>query len=247
MMIPTLMRLARLLTPTGPVSGEYENGTLYADDGVYDVGVDGRLLPPCSPSALYCIGRNYATTLEQMDYEQPEEPDFFIKPATSLIADGQSIPYPTWTSELTYAGELVVVIDERCRNLSPEAVPSVVRGYTIMNDVDALDQVGRTARKAFDGSAPLGPWLETDVDPTDIDMETYVDDEKRQESNTEMMLFDPYELVAHLSQRFTLSPGDCIALGSPENPGVIEPGQTVAITYDGVGTLTNEVAETAFP
>jgi 2-keto-4-pentenoate hydratase/2-oxohepta-3-ene-1,7-dioic acid hydratase in catechol pathway len=116
-----------------------------------------------------------------------------------------------------------------------------------MNDVDALDQVGRTARKAFDGSAPLGPWIETDVDPTNIDMETYVDDEKRQESNTELMLFDPYELVAHLSERFTFYPGDCIALGSPENPGVIEPGQTVDITYDGIGTLTNEVVDTAFP
>ncbi|MFB6234544.1 MAG: fumarylacetoacetate hydrolase family protein [Halopenitus sp.] len=241
------MRRARLLTPEGPVEGEYDDGTIYADDGVYEVGTDGRLLPPCDPSALYCVGRNYAATLDQMEYERPEEPDFFIKPQTSLVADGQPIPYPDWTDELTYAGELVAVIDERCRDLDPDDVSDVVRGYTILNDVDALDQVGRTARKAFDGSAPLGPWIETDVDPTDMDMETYVGGEQRQEANTELMLFGPDELVAHISERFTLRPGDCIAFGSPANPGLVEPGEEVEITYEGVGTLTNEVVEADFP
>ncbi|WP_266081070.1 fumarylacetoacetate hydrolase family protein [Haladaptatus caseinilyticus] len=241
------MRIARLLTSNGPVAGSYKDGTLYADDGVYEVGVDGRLLPPCEPSALYCVGRNYATTLEQMEYEQPEEPDFFIKPTASLIAHDQPIPYPTWTDELTYAGELVAVIDERCRNLTPDEAPDVVRGYTIMNDVDALDQVGRTARKAFDGSAPLGPWIETDVEPTNLTMETYVGGEKRQESNTELMLFNPYEVISHLSKRFTLRPGDCIAFGSPKNPGLVESGETVEITYDGVGTLINTVSDASFP
>jgi 2-keto-4-pentenoate hydratase/2-oxohepta-3-ene-1,7-dioic acid hydratase in catechol pathway len=241
------MRLARLLTPDGPVTGRYDEGTIYAADGIYEVGVDGRLLPPCEPSSLYCVGRNYAETLEQMEYERPEEPDFFIKPPTSIVADGQSISYPSWTDELTYAGELVAVIDERCRNLTPEEVPEVVRGYTVMNDVDALNQVGRTARKAFDGSAPLGPWIETEVDPTNIDMETYVGGEKRQDANTELMLFDPYELVAHLSERFTLRPGDCVAFGSPANPGLVEPGETVEITYDGIGTLTNHVVDASFP
>ena len=241
------MRLARLLTPEGPIEGRYEDGTVVADDGVYEVGTDGRLLAPCEPSALYCVGRTYAETLDQMSYERPEEPDFFIKPPTSLRAHGESIPYPEWTEELTYAGELVAVIDERCRDLEPGEVPDVVRGYTIMNDVDALDQVGRTARKAFDGSAPLGPWIETDVDPFDVEMETFVDDERRQEATTELMLFDPHEIVSHLSRRFTLRPGDCIAFGSPANPGLVEPGQTVSITYEGVGTLENTVVDAAFP
>jgi len=241
------MRLARLLTPDGPVAGEYDDGTIYADDGVYEVGVDGRLLPPCEPSALYCVGRNYAATLDQMEYERPEEPDFFIKPPTSLLAHGQEIPYPDWTDELTYAGELVAVVGERCRDLDPEDVSDVVRGYTILNDVDALDQVGRTARKAFDGSAPLGPWIETDVDPTEMEMETYVGGEKRQDATTELMLFGPDELVAYISERFTLRPGDCIAFGSPANPGVVEPGETVEITYEGIGTLRNEVVEAEFP
>ncbi len=237
------MRLARLLTPSGPVSGRYEDGVVVADDGRYEVGRDGRLLPPCEPSALYCVGRNYAETLDQMAYERPAEPDFFIKPPASLIAHGQSIPYPDWTEELTYAGELVAVIDERCRNLDPADVPDVVRGYTVLNDVDALDQQGRTARKAFDGSAPLGPWIETDIDPTGIEMSTTVGGERRQESTTELMLFDPYDTVSYLSRRFTFQPGDCVAFGSPANPGLVEPGETVEITYEGVGTLSNRVSD----
>ncbi|GAB3022567.1 fumarylacetoacetate hydrolase family protein [Natronobiforma cellulositropha] len=238
------MRLARLATPTGPVAGRYEDGVVYADDGAYTVGVDGPLLPPCAPSALYCVGRNYAATLEQMAYDRPAEPDFFIKPPTALVGHEAAIPYPTFTEELTYAGELAAVIGQRCRALTPEDVPAVVRGYTVLNDVDALDQQGRTARKAFDGSAPLGPWIETDVDPTALEMWTDVAGERRQEASTAQMLFDPFEVVAFLSERFTLRPGDVVAFGSPANPGLLEPGQTVEITYEGVGTLRNTVAET---
>ena len=235
------MRIARLLTEDGPVTGEYVDGVVHADDGQYVVGRDGRLLPPCEPTALYCVGRNYAETLDQMAYERPEEPDFFLKPPVSLLAHGEPVRYPEWTDELTYAGELVAVIDERCRDLDPEDVPDAVRGYTVMNDVDALDQQGRTARKAFDGSAPLGPWIETDVDPTNLDIETTVGGETRQDANTELMLFGPHEIVSYLSKRFTFEPGDCIAFGSPANPGLVEPGERVEITYEGVGTLSNAV------
>ncbi|AXR82903.1 fumarylacetoacetate hydrolase family protein [Natrarchaeobaculum sulfurireducens] len=237
------MRLARLLTTDGPVSGRYDDGVVYAEDGSYEVGVDGRLLPPCEPTALYCVGRNYAETVEQMEYERPEEPDFFIKPPASLLAHEQPIPYPEFTDELTYAGELAAVIDERCRNVEPEDVSEIVRGYTIMNDVDALDQQGRTARKAFDRSGPLGPWLETDLDPRAVDMYTDVAGERRQEANTELMLFGPYEVVSYLSKRFTFEPGDVVAFGSPANPGLLEAGDTVEITYEGIGTLRNTVVD----
>ncbi len=223
------------------MSGTYDDGVVRADDGTYEVGTDGRLLPPCEPSAVYCVGRNYAETLDQMEYERPEEPDFFVKPPASLVGHGRPIPYPEFTDELTYAGELAAVIGERCRAVAPESVPEVVRGYTVMNDVDALDQQGRTARKAFDASGPLGPWIETDIDPTDVDMRTDVGGERRQEANTELMLFDPYEIVSYLSRRFTFRPGDVVAFGSPANPGLVEPGETVEITYEGVGTLRNRV------
>jgi 2-keto-4-pentenoate hydratase/2-oxohepta-3-ene-1,7-dioic acid hydratase in catechol pathway len=234
---------ARLLTPEGPVAGRHEDGAVHADDGVYEVGVDGRLLPPCEPSALYCVGRNYAATNEQMDYDRPAEPDFFVKPPASLLAHGRPIPYPSFTDELTYAGELAAIVDRRCRDLDPPEVPDAVRGYTILNDVDALDQQGRTARKAFDGSAPLGPWLETDLDPTGVEMHTDVAGERRQEATTDQMLFGPHEVVAFLSERFTLRPGDVVAFGSPANPGLVEPGDEVAITYEGVGTLRNVVGD----
>lgn len=235
------MKLARMQTPADIVSGRLEDGALVTEQGTYEPGRDGSLTVPCSPSAVYCVGRNFAATLDQMEYDRPDEPDFFIKPPAALTGPGQPIRYPTWTDELTYAGELVAVIDERCRDVAPSTVPEVVRGYTVMNDVDALDQQGRTARKAFDTSGPLGPWIETEIDPRDIDMETVINGETRQSATTEQMLFDPHEIVSFLSRRFTLRPGDAVAFGSPANPGTVEPGDTIEITYDGVGTLSNTV------
>jgi len=237
------MRLARLQTADGVVEGEYRDGTVVTDDAEYEVGDDGRLAPPCDPSALYCVGRNYAATLDQMDYDRPEEPDFFIKPSTSVVGHGAEIPYPSFTEELTYAGELAAVVGERCHDVDEADVSDVLRGFTVMNDLDALDQQGRTARKAFDRSGPLGPWIETAVDPRGIDMHTDVAGERRQEANTELMLFDPYEVVAFLSERFTFRPGDVVAFGSPANPGLVEPGDTVEITYEGVGTLRNTITD----
>ncbi|MFC4543165.1 fumarylacetoacetate hydrolase family protein [Halosolutus amylolyticus] len=239
------MRLARISTPDGPVTGRYEDGVVHGDGETYEVDDETDFLPPCEPSALYCVGRNYAETLDQMEYERPAEPDFFIKPPASLLGQREPIPYPEFTEELTYAGELAAVIDEPCHDVPKAEVPDVVRGYTIMNDVDALDQQGRTARKAFDGSGPLGPWIETDLDPTAIDMRTDVAGERRQEANTELMLFDPYEIVSYLSKRFTFRPGDVVAFGSPANPGLVEPGDAVEITYEGVGTLRNTIVESS--
>jgi 2-keto-4-pentenoate hydratase/2-oxohepta-3-ene-1,7-dioic acid hydratase in catechol pathway len=237
------MRLARVQTADGVRAGPYRDGRVETDDGSYEVGSEATWLPPCEPTALYCVGRNYVATIEQMEYERPEEPDFFIKPPASLLAHEQDIPYPPFTEEFTYAGELAAVIDRECADVAPEDVPDVVRGYTVMNDLDALDQQGRTARKAFDGSGPLGPWIETDVDPRAIDMWTDVSGERRQEANTELMLFGPHEVISYLSRRFTFQPGDVVAFGSPANPGLVEPGDTVEITYEGVGTLRNTVVE----
>lgn len=236
------MRLARALTDDGVREGALSDGTLSTDGGEYEVDRDD-LLAPCLPSALYCVGRNYAETLDQMDYERPEEPDFFIKPPVSVLPTEAPIPYPTFSEEVTYAGELAAVIGEECKNVAPEEVPDVVQGYTIMNDMDALDQQGRTARKAFDGSGPLGPWIETDLDPRGIDMHTEINGEVRQEANTELMLFDAHEVVSYLSERFTFSPGDVIAFGSPANPGTVEPGDEIEITYEGVGTLRNSITD----
>ena len=237
------MRLARVRTDDGIVSGEYDDGTVHADGRSYAVGADADLLAPCEPSAIYCVGRNYAATIEQMEYETPDAPDWFIKPSVSVHPPDSPVEYPAWTEELTYAGELAAVIDERCTDLAPDEVDDAVRGYTVMNDLDALDQPGRTARKAFDGSGPLGPWIETDAEPTDTEMTTHVDGELRQEANTDLMLFSPREVISFLSERYTFLPGDVVAFGSPANPGLIEPGDEIEIRYEGIGTLRNTVVE----
>ncbi|WP_331234681.1 fumarylacetoacetate hydrolase family protein [Natronorarus salvus] len=234
------MRLARAAVDGRVVSGSYD-GECIAHEGERFQVPETELLAPCDPTALYCVGRNYAETLSQMDYDRPTEPDFFIKPPVSVIAHHDPIEYPAFTEEFTYAGELAAVIDERCTDLSEEDVPDAIRGYTVMNDLDALDQQGRTARKAFDGSGPLGPWIETDLDPRGIEMHTEINGGRRQEANTELMLFDPFEVVSYLSERFTFQPGDVVAFGSPANPGLIGPGDRIEITYEGVGTLVNEV------
>ncbi|MDG5778061.1 fumarylacetoacetate hydrolase family protein [Haloarculaceae archaeon H-GB2-1] len=242
------MRLARIRTDEGVLTGAYEggdsnayDGTVTTDEGTFVVGEDAELLAPCEPTAMYCVGRNYAATIDQMDYERPDEPDWFIKPPASVVGPGRDVTYPSWTEELTYAGELAAVVDVACTDLAEDEVDEVIRGYTIMNDLDALDQDERTPRKAFDGSGPLGPWLETDVEPSSLDMTTHVGGELRQEANTELMLFSPREIVAFLSQRYTFQPGDVISFGSPANPGLVDPGEEVAIWYENIGTLRNTV------
>lgn len=236
------MHLARLETDEGLVEGDLDDGILTTEDGdEYVVGDDGELAAPCDPSVFYCVGRNYTAKIDQMAYEVPDIPDWFLKPPVSLLAPGADIVYPKWTNEFTYAGELAAVIDEECHEITEDEVDDVVRGYTILNDLDALDQERRTARKAFDGSGPLGPVIATDVDPSNLDMTTHVGGELRQEANTEQMLFGPREVVAFMSERYTLVPGDVVSFGSPANPGRLEPGDVVEIRYEGIGTLENTV------
>ena len=237
------MKLARIETDDGTVRGRYEDGTVTTDDGErYEIGDDARLLPPCQPGTFYCVGRNFVETLDQMEYDVPDNPDWFIKPAVSLHPPDQPIEYPEWTDELTYAGELAAVVDERCTGLSGETeIDDALRGWTILNDLDALDQPGRTARKAFDGSAPLGPVIETDLDPREIRMETHISGEKRQDAPMELMIFDPYETIEFLSRRYTFEAGDVISFGSPANPGLIEPDDEIEIYYEGIGRLENTV------
>lgn len=235
------MKLARIETDDGVQTGEYVDGGVTTDDGERYEDGEYDLLAPCDPSACFCVGRNFGETVEQMGYDVPDAPDFFIKPPVSVLAPGAPIEYPEWTEELTYAGELAAVVGEECHELGEEEVDDALLGYTVMNDLDALDQEGRTARKAFDGSAPLGPYVETDADVSDMDMWTDVDGERRQEATTAQMFFTPHEIVAFLSQRFTFRPGDVISFGSPANPGLVDPGDDVEITYEGVGTLRNTV------
>lgn len=234
------MRTARVRTADGVRTGEYDDDTVTVDGERYDLDADGvDLLPPVEPSVFYCVGRNYGSYIEANEFETPEGVSFFLKPPVSLHPPEATIPYPSFSNEMTYGGELAAVIDTECKNVAREDVSDVVRGYTIMNDVDAKDQPRITMRKAFDAAAPLGPCIATDLDPTDLDMETRVDGERRQEANTSEMHHPPDEVVAFLSERFTLRPGDIVAFGSPANPGPFDPGAEIEITYEGIGTLRN--------
>jgi 2-keto-4-pentenoate hydratase/2-oxohepta-3-ene-1,7-dioic acid hydratase in catechol pathway len=233
------MRHARIQTKAGVLKGEYDDGAVHTDEGVYGAE-DYELLPPCNPSVLYCVGKNYHETIDQMGYETPDEPTFFLKPPVSLHPPEQPVPYPEFTSELTYAGELAAVIDTECKNVDKSEVDNVVRGYTILNDLDCLDQESLAARKAFNASGPLGPVI-ADIDPTGIEMTTEINGERRQNDNTENMLIGPHEIVSFLSDRVTLRPDDIISLGSPANPGLIERGDEIEIHYEGVGTLRNTI------
>jgi 2-keto-4-pentenoate hydratase/2-oxohepta-3-ene-1,7-dioic acid hydratase in catechol pathway len=238
--MPTGTRYARVDTDEGIVVGEYDDGVVTADEGTFEVGVDADLLAPCEPAAFYCVGRNYGEKVDQMGYDVPEKPDFFIKGPTSLLGPGEDIVYPSFTDELTYAGELAAVVGERCHDLEESEVDDAVWGYTVLNDLDCLDQERRTARKAFDGSAPLGPVV-ADIDPVGREIRTHVAGELRQEDNTENMFIEPREIISFLSERFTFRPGDVVSFGSPANPGLLEPGDEVAIEYEGIGTLRNTV------
>lgn len=237
------MKLARIETAEGILTGEYRDGTVEVEGTAYELGAEATLRAPSDPSAIYCVGRNYAETIEMRGYEKPEQPTIFIKPPVSIVDPDAPIPYPSFSDEVTYAGELAAVIGKRCKGIDPDEAPDFVRGYTILNDIDALDQPGLTSRKAFDGSGPLGPWLETDLDPTAISMRTVIDGEVRQEASTERMMYTPNELIAFLAERFTLHPDDVVSFGSPPNPGLIEPGNEIEITYDGIGTLRNHVID----
>lgn len=236
------MRIARIQTAEGPVTGEFLDGIVETDDGrSYVVGDEGSLLPPCDPSTVYCAGRNYQDYLEHKGNERPETPHFFLKPPAALLASAQSIPYPTFADGVGYAGELAAVIDEDCRHLAPEEALDAVLGYTIMNDVDALGEEG-AGMKVFEGAAPLGPWIETDIDPAGLDLKTTIGGDVRQDGNTEEMIFSPAEIISFLSNRITLRAGDVVAFGSPANPGEVEPGEEIEIWYEGVGTLANDLA-----
>ncbi|WP_049914455.1 fumarylacetoacetate hydrolase family protein [Haloterrigena salina] len=241
------MKRARIATDDGPVAGRYEDGVLHTDGGAYDVGVDPDFLPPCNPSALYRIDGSLATTDEQPAHEHIDALDFVAESAASLVGHRASVPAPDVAGRLVAVGELAAVIDERCRNVSEDEVPEVVRGHAIRNDVAAVDPSGRPIRNVGGGSVALGPWIETAVDPTGIDVRFDVTGERRREATVESMPFDPVEIVSSLSRRVTLRPGDVVSLGSPAVPGAVEAGDAVETTYEGVGTLRNTVSDSSEP
>ncbi|TQK72117.1 MULTISPECIES: fumarylacetoacetate hydrolase family protein [unclassified Nocardioides] len=211
---------------------------------------DVRLLAPVLPrSKVVGIGRNYAAHAAELGNDVPSEPLMFLKPNTSVIGPGDAILYPRQTQDLHYEGELAVVIGRICRDVPADQATDVIHGYTLANDVTARDlqrSDGQFTRaKGFDTFCPLGPWIETDLDPHDFSegrrVQTFLNGDVVQDGTTADMVFDVPALIAHVSSVMTLLPGDVILTGTPEGVGPMQVGDEVEISIDGLGTLTNKV------
>jgi 2-keto-4-pentenoate hydratase/2-oxohepta-3-ene-1,7-dioic acid hydratase in catechol pathway len=204
-----------------------------------------RLLPPVLPSKVVAIGRNYAEHARELGNEVPDVPVAFFKPSTSVAGPGDPVPYPAFSSEVHYEAELAVVIGRLCKEVPRARVRDVILGYTCANDVTARDvqrAESQWARaKGFDGSCPLGPWVETEVDPADLALQCTVNGEQRQLGRTSEMVRSVEDLVVHLTEAMTLLPGDVILTGTPAGVGPLHVGDEVAVTIEGIGTLTNKV------
>src|ERR687883_1074974 len=215
---------------------------------------DVRLLSPILPSKVVCVGKNYAEHVKEMNTgDAPEEPLLFLKPSTSVIGPGDAIRIPPGSTNVHHEAELAVVIGARgARHVTPEQAMASVFGYTIGNDVSERDMQKRdgqwTRAKGFDSFCPLGPWIETDLagigkDPADLGGTCTVDGELRQSGRTSQLLFDIPTLVSYISGIMTLLPGDVVLTGTPSGVGPIRAGQRVDVTIEGLGTLSNPVAD----
>ncbi len=211
---------------------------------------DVRLLAPVLPrSKVVGIGRNYAAHAAELGHDLPAEPLMFLKPNTSVVGPGDPVYYPRQTKELHYEGELAVVIGRICRDIPAEQATDVIHGYTIANDVTARDLQrtdGQWARaKGMDSFCPLGPWIETDLDPArfteGLRIQTHLNGDLQQDGTTADMIFDVPALVAHVSAAMTLLPGDVILTGTPEGVGPMEVGDEVEVSIEGLGSLTSTV------
>jgi 2-keto-4-pentenoate hydratase/2-oxohepta-3-ene-1,7-dioic acid hydratase in catechol pathway len=205
-----------------------------------------RLLAPVIPrSKIVGIGRNYAAHAAELGNEVPTEPLAFLKPNTSVIGPDDPIVAPPQSQDVQYEGELAVVIRTMCRNVAPEDVPGVVLGYTCANDVTARDLQHRDGQwwraKGFDSFCPLGPWLVTDLDPSDLRITTRLDGVPVQDGRTSQMIFDVGALVSFVSSVMTLLPSDVILTGTPAGVGPMVSGQRVEVEIEGIGVLRNPV------
>jgi 2-keto-4-pentenoate hydratase/2-oxohepta-3-ene-1,7-dioic acid hydratase in catechol pathway len=236
---------------TGFLSGEEVRvlrGTFFEDpvpSGEDVPAADVRLLAPVIPSKVVAVARNYPEHAAEMGNPLPERPMLFFKPATAVIGPGDPIPIPADSERVDHEAELAVVIGRLCRRVSEEDAPKYILGYTCGNDVTARDWQkadGQWARaKGSDGFCPLGPWVETELDPGDLAVTSRVNGRARQSGRTSEMAFSPASLISYTSRTITLLPGDVVLTGTPPGVGPLQPGDRVEIEVEGVGVLDNPV------
>ena len=204
------------------------------------------LLPPVQPSKIVCVGRNYREHAAELGNEVPNEPLLFFKPPSSLLAPGGTIVRPKISERTDYEGELAVVIARRCHQLADnDDVRPYVLGYTCLNDFTARDLQKKEPQwvrgKGFDTFCPVGPHIETELDPHDVLVEAHVNGTQKQSGSTSLMVFPVAFLVRWISRMMTLVPGDLIATGTPAGVGALVAGDTVEVSVTGIGMLRNPV------
>ena len=257
-----MTRFVRCLVDGEPVYGVIEGEEVAVIDphpfAIYRqtgqrVPIEGlRLLAPVIPSKIVAVGRNYADHAAELGNEVPTEPLRFLKPSTAVIGPGDPLRLPTDLSdEVSYEGEIAVVIGALISRVTPEVAEKAILGVTCANDVTLRDVQRREKQwaraKGFDGSCPLGPAIATGLDLSAIRVRTYVDGELRQDGISSQMVFDIPRVVSDISQAMTLLPGDVVLTGSPAGVAAMSPGQRIRIEIDGVGALENLVVDRNAP
>ncbi len=206
---------------------------------------DIKILPVSIPTKIIAVGLNYIDHANEMDKEIPEEPLLFMKPNSAVIAHNEEIILPEISKRVDYEGELAVVIGKKCKNIQESEVDDYILGFTCFNDVTARDLQEKdgqyTRSKSFDTFAPVGPWMENNIDVDNLNIETKLNGRVVQKSNTSNMKFKPKYLVSYISKIMTLFPGDIIATGTPAGVGPIQHGDIIEISIEGIGTLKNKV------
>lgn len=206
-----------------------------------------KILPPCEPTKIVAVGLNYANHANEMHLDIPEFPALFLKPSSSVVGHMDNIIYPDMSEQVDYEAELAIVIGETTSYVSESEAKNYILGYTCLNDVTARDlqklDSQWTRAKGFDTFAPIGPFIETELEPDNADIRLRLNGKIMQESNTSNFIFKTDYLVSAISQIMTLYPGDIITTGTPSGIGAMNIGDTVEVEIDGIGTLTNIVKE----
>ena len=247
------MKLVRYLKNGVEGYGVYEGSQIFPVANAFNTNKnsdgfpagEARLLAPCAPTKIVCAGLNYKDHAAEMGMTIPVEPLIFMKAPSAVLDPGGTVKHPSLTRQLEYEGELAVVIGKKAKDVSEADAHEYILGYTCINDVTARDLQKKdgqwTRAKSFDTFAPFGPWIETELDPCCQDIETYVNGERRQSSNTGNMIFSVFYLVSFISQVMTLNPGDVIATGTPPGIGQMHVGDEVEVRISGIGSLKNTI------
>jgi len=214
-------------------------GQYYQPDAV-------TLLAPCRPSKIVAVGLNYRSHAAEIRMPLPDEPLLFLKPSTAVIGPNGVIVYPPMSRRVDYEAELGVIISAAAKNVSERDARRYILGYTCFNDVTARDLQGKdkqfTRSKSFDTFAPMGPWIETELDPGNLAVQSYLGGVLKQSGTTADLVFSVDRLLAFISRVMTLLPGDVIATGTPAGIGPMQAGDTIEVVVEGIGRLRNTVA-----